>query len=472
MAGPNLLTEYYGSGNVNNTYRAVAISTGTFLWWNGSAWTRSLYSSAISNDPISSDPVDATVIFDVNNAPDDNALVFVTPTNYAYIWPGPHASSGNTFSTLTAAPAGAMAVAFFDERVVFANSLLGGVGGIRLPQRITWSGRGDPWTYAEPDGGGEDITSMRGEITKMIPDGDRLIVFSQDEIWQGLRAAFPFDLQFFPLDRSVGCGDPRTVQSTPSGIVFQGSDFNVYLLPKGGAAAVPIGNAVWPLIKRDQDITIVRGVKSFAVFDKLRGEYELFPSTVLGASRLWPNRSYVCGMTESVTWSSRSYTDRFSSGVMLKQEIPTGGPVTYFSTSSGTIVRVGDSFGFSVASASTMDMASAFSSTALFPIGNPDPREKVFINSVIVDYSNYSCPSGSSITIACSDDFGQTYGLQVGVALPHTLISRQTVVNLQYSAMYPSIELRYSSQVSGNFLRIQRVTALVETVGTPGVGSA
>ena len=51
----------------------------------------------------------------------------------------------------------------------------------------------------------------------------------------------PFVFNFDPVDRSVGCPYPWTAATTPAGIFFLASDFNVYLVSKfGGPARVGV----------------------------------------------------------------------------------------------------------------------------------------------------------------------------------------------------------------------------------------
>lgn len=458
LNAPGLLSEWFG-GNPNAQESAAVVfgSGGTLLYWHPDQyWARMSYGTNSVNDPNTSAIQDSTVIYEP--VADENALVFCNRVEQPYIWPGVNYASSRTYSTLTnAVPA--LACAYFDTRVVFGNVLS---GTTIIPQRVVFSARGDPQLYAAPDGGIEDLVSMRGGIVKLVEDGDRLVIIGEYEIWEGRRAPFPFNMIFQPLDRTIGCGEARTVAQTPKGIVFQGHDGNVYILPKGSASAIAIGDKVWPDLKRLYDPA--KSNRGFGLYDAHHGKYHVYPATVYypGPSAGDPQFGFVLDM-ETMAWSTRSVgANRVVHGHYMRRENSSANALPYFITSQGTVARMGDTvLRTSLASASTSMLGSTISGSALFPIGNPDPSRRVYVDSVLIDYSNRTCASGSSITIHCSSDFGQTSDFSVGVALPHTVYSRQTVVRLAYQAVYPSIDIQYESQKSINALRIQRITAMI-----------
>lgn len=453
----------------------VGFSATSIAYWTGSYWSALTISPthAAQATDYQGVALDSVNVYDPVS--DLNAMVWTVGDAQAGlgIWQGPNYASAPFYSILTQnalAFLGARAVGYFDTRVVVANVVS---GVTRIPQRVVWSERGSLYTYAEPTGGTEDLVSMRGGIVRIMDDDDRMVLVGDEEIWAGTKFNFPFDFQFQPLDRTIGTGDPRTVVRTPIGIMFQGYDYNVYLLPKGASKAQPVGNPVWPTIRAQQNAAPSRKDYSFAVYDAQRAQYTLFPTTLRGGSG-----NPFLGFSYNIhrgTWSTSSFVPQLSHGVLVTRDAeaaaPTPPSVCYL-TSVGTIARAFDqtinvpSYG----SISTTDLGSAFSASAFVPIGNPHPQQKLFVRDLLIDYSNASCPSGSSITLAFSSDFGQTIDKSVGVALPFTQYSRQTVVNVGYSAIYPSVDVQYQSQVSGHFLRIQRLTALIEGVGQPGVG--
>lgn len=371
--------------------------------------------------------------------------------------------AGGVFSVsrVTNAPTGGT-VAYFDSRAVFGNVK---ESNTQVESEVAWGDRGDIYTYAAPNGGAEDIVSLRGPIVRIVEDSDRILVFSTREIWVGYKIAFPFTFEFRPLDRTMGSPHPCSIVRTPRGVVFLGYDNNVYLLPAGGAKAVPVGDRLQPQLSR---AVYAPSAYSFnrtaATYDPWRQEYLLLPHGF--SSTTGTRQGYVLNM-QTGAWSTVSY------GVELCYALSTAAswssvPLTLLGSSGGTVYMV-PSAGSGRESFVTSDAGSAYSAAALFPIGNPNPSEKLYVRDLLIDYSNFTALSGSSITIACSADFGQTYDLQIGVALPHATVSRQTVVNLGYTATYPSIEVRYESQKTGTALRLRRLTAIVAPVGMPGV---
>src|SRR3990167_700784 len=163
----------------------VALSARTLAWYSALAWRKASYSTQPTNDPLSGNDtnyIDATVLYDP--VLDENTLCFVNGVDQAFVFDGP---SRNTFSTLTNAPT-AGTVTVLDNRVIFGNVTS---GGTQFVQRVMWSARGDPQTYAEPTGGTEDLLSARGTIQKILGDGDQLVVWFDNEIWIGLKYDYP-----------------------------------------------------------------------------------------------------------------------------------------------------------------------------------------------------------------------------------------------------------------------------------------
>lgn len=448
-------------------------SNSTAVYWTGSYWSALTNNGGALLPTIT--PTDSITVYDP--VADLNSVVWTYGVNALspYIWRGPNALSGATFYSQISGSVttGAYAVGYFDTRLVFANLVS---GSTRIPQRVTWSERGSLETFVEPTGGTEDLVSMRGGIVKIVDDTDRMILIGEQEIWAGYRAAFPFDFQFIPLDRTMGSGDARTVVRTPLGIMFQGYDFNIYLLPKGSSSLVAVGAPVYQAILTQQSGQLSRAYYSFAVYDAVRQEYVVYPAAYTPAGvEVQPTLGFAFNI-RSQAWSTRSSTQSLGHGVLQPVDRPTEGigPTVWYMTSAHTIARGQEAWPDirSRTSASTMDLTSSFSASAFLPIGNPSPQRKLYVRDLLIDYSNASCPSGSSITIALSSDFGQTIDKSIGVALPFTQYSRQTIVNVDYSAIYPSVDVQYQSQVSGHFLRIQKLVALLEDVGQPGVGSA
>jgi hypothetical protein len=441
----------------------VVASGGTLAWFAGSKWTAISKATQASIAVLVSGVVcDSTVIFDPVAV--DNALVITQPnfasgTALLYQY---RAGSGKTVSKLTNSP-NAKVVAHFDDRVIFANHVSGG-GNDDLETSITWSARGNPLLYTEPSGGAEDLATARGAIVRLMDEEDRLLVFTTREIWAGTKIAFPFDLEFRPLDRSMGCPHPRSLARTPRGIMFLGYDQNVYLLPKGGAQVQAIGDRIQhDLIASTVVPSEYTGNRTFATYDAWRQEYYLYPQTP--SSKSGSREGFVLNLRTGA-WSRTSFAIELCNAASMNPSWSSV-PCTLYGSSFGTVFMT-PSAGSGPESYVTTDMGSNYSAYALFPIPNENPTQKLYLRDVYLDYSNYTALGGSSLTLACSSDFGQSYDKQVAVSLPHTTVSRQTVVNVGYAATYPSIELRYESQQTGTALRIKRITAMVAPIGTPG----
>lgn len=452
----------------------LAMSTDTVLRWMGAVgdlhWNVLSYGTNSVNDPMTAIPTDAFLIYDP--VADDNATVFCNDKDQTFIWGGPNVSaSSGTYSSLTNAPI-ALTGCYFDDRLVFGAIT---DGGTRYPQRVQWSARGNPSIYTEPTGGFEELTGMNGGVRKVVADVGRVVIFGEKEIWAGYRAPFPFDFRFEPIHKSLGIMDIKTAQETPIGIVFQGSDANVYALPAGGSSPIPIGQPIADRLRYRQGALFSFEGVGCSAYDGWNGKYFLWPAeptpdSVAAASQ---NAGYAYDIATR-TWSHVSSHATVISALAVSADPQAGRfPCVWLGLSGSTVARMPPRHLYASANSSalTNDLSSTFSAWALFPIGNPNPSRKMYVDHLLIDYSNISCVGGSTLTVACSADFGQTYDKQVGVSLPQTTYSRQTLVRLAYSAVYPSIELRYESQRTGFDIRIQRITAMVEDIGQVGMGS-
>lgn len=184
--------------------------------------------------------------------------------------------SGTTiFSSITSAPR-ARYVAAFDNFLLALNVRDVGSAESRYVQRVQWSDRGDPlaWdpTASNSLAGFEDLLDAKGEGTRLITLDDRVLIFFEDEIWQGVRTTGASSFQFTALDRTIGCPYPWTVTQTPLGVFFLGRDLMVYLIGKGTAAAAPVG---YPVQRRLRD-RIDNPERAWGVWDQDVGAYLLW----------------------------------------------------------------------------------------------------------------------------------------------------------------------------------------------------
>lgn len=443
----------------------VAISSKTLAWLSGGTqWLTSSFSTRPVNDPPTgpnTDYVDAQVIY--HPTPDENVLVFCQGNNQAFCWSGPQSSSSNSFSALTNAPI-AKYVCAFDSRVVFGWIKS---GGTIFPQRVMWSDRGAPETYAVPNGGFEDLMDARGTIQRIVEDSDRILIFFDFEIWQAFKADWPFNMQFVPLDRTIGTLSPFSVVKTPKGYAFFGSDYQVYLIPKGGTP-VAVSDNVWLSIRDEVDTPS----RAYAVYEPRLGEYQLYYPTAGGSGR--PTHSRHINLADG-TWMPHTHAHdldalgltQISSSASTFGGMPNTfllnpepynslggvlGPRTVLAvTSSGTVGQF--------TSTATGDLGSAVLSNYLAHLGNPTPNRRLLLKELWMDYQ---AASASSVTINTSADFGQSIANSYAVALPPANPSGQTVIQVQLSAVYPTIQFQHDQ---GSRFKIQRVLSILEDAG-------
>lgn len=202
----------------------------------------------------------------------------------------------SNISTLTGSP-GARFVAAFDNYLVAANT---GESGTAYPQRVRWSDRGSASSWTGGTSGFEDLLGAKGGITRIVPLENRLIVFFEDEIWQGVRVDFPGILSFSALDTSVGCPFSWTVTPTPQGILFMARNYQTYLLPKDGGGAQPIGQRIHKTI-RD---SIKYPSKAFGVYDGVNNFYHFYFNS--GNSGNLPNRALWLHL-DTGAWAPQSF---------------------------------------------------------------------------------------------------------------------------------------------------------------------
>ena len=144
-----------------------------------------------------------------------------------------------------------------DERLVFAN--VSGPDGT-VGNRVLWTARGNPRNFTLAEGAGyQDINDARGPFVKIIADPDGMVLFTRTEIWRGRPRRDTFAFDFFRIAPQLGLLNPYTVVSSPFGIIFVGSDFEVYTLS---------GNALKPISR------LPEGARS-----RLRRELRLSPET-------------------------------------------------------------------------------------------------------------------------------------------------------------------------------------------------
>lgn len=269
--------------------------TTTMAWYSNNSWGVLSYVSAYGlNDPPSGSDIqywDFTQIYQVDR---DENIAVGAPGSYQslYCWQ----ANTTTFSTLTGAPR-ATAVAAFDNFLLAANIRSGTSDFV---QRIQWSDRGSASSWTAGLSGFEDLLQMRGDITRLLPLENRIIVFGENETWQGYRSDFPNLFVFQPIDTAVGCPYPWTATVTPQGILFLGRDYHVYLLPKQGGQPVSVGQRLHRSIRN----LIDRPERAWGCWDHTTDVYQLNYPIKGGSGR--PQRAAWLDL-ESGAWAPQSY---------------------------------------------------------------------------------------------------------------------------------------------------------------------
>lgn len=281
-------------GVTGDRYPLVS-GTSRWAWRSNGSWSNLSYVQAFGlSDPPGTDDTaywDFTQIYYTDR--DENIAIGANGSYQSlYCWQ----SNTTLFSSLTGAPR-ALVVAAFDNFLVAANIRSGTSDYV---QRVQWSDRGSASSWTQGLSGFEDLLTMRGDITRLLPQENRIVVLGENETWQGLRVDFPYIFRFEPIDTGVGCPYPWTAANTPEGIVFLGRDYHVYLLPKGGGQPQPIGQRLHRSVRN----VIDRPERAWATYDNATNHYQLNYAIRSGSGR--PQRAVWLNM-ETGSWAPQSY---------------------------------------------------------------------------------------------------------------------------------------------------------------------
>lgn len=349
------------------------------------------------------------------------------------------------FSTLTTAPAARFVTAFDNYLVAFniqQNSL-------NLVQRVQWSDRGNPSNWTGGLSGFEDLLAMPGQGTRIISQENRLVLFSDSAIWQGVARDWPFTFAFSPLDSSVGCPYSWTVAETPLGTMFLAKDYQVYLLPKGGGTAAPIGQKLHRSIRDSID----HPERAWAVYDHTYSQYQLYYIHKGGST--YPQRAVFLDIATG-SWAPQAY-DETGTNLMLTRgfEARTSSAATTWGQLSGVAwsglaatwgALAGASDMRTVVCGSSTGTLYTYSSTATTDAGigvesrwrstglaGSDPTKQKTLTEFRVDYQ---ADSSSSLTVRFSQTMGASWGPQTALNLP-------AVSGLSQAVAYPYVAARY-----------------------------
>jgi len=450
--------------SVGDFYPLVSGQT-RLAYYSTASWSSPLsyVSSAGRSTPLSTTSLQFTDITQVYDPGIDEMVAIIAPQSYDTLmaW-----SAGSTlYSSITSAPR-ARYVAAFDNFVVALNVRDVGSAQSYYVQRVQWSDRGDPMKWGSGSGslaGFEDLLDAKGQGTRVMVSDNRLILFFEDELWQGVRTTGSSSFAFSAIDRTLGCPYPWTITNTPLGIFFLGRDFNVYLLPKGGGSATPVG---YPAQRRLRT-RIDNPERAWGLWDADTTTYQLWYPVRSGSGTaqeaLFLNVADNSYAPQTVVHTGGSFSlhrgfvafNTTSSGALTWADLQTAGTTwdSIASTWAGTgaissfggrKVAAGDSRGtMYYFSNGTQDdglaIGAKWRSSAL---GGTSPDGVKVLQEVRVDYQS---DSAATMSVRASRDQGGSYDPVVTVTLAQSAQVNTGVAHLYTVARYPTFEVQVDS---------------------------
>lgn len=435
---------------LGNTYPLGSLATQP-VWFSVGSWSLLSYVSAfgVNDPPVNSGSTrwDMTQVYSDRN--DENVVLMASPSYQSlYVWK----SNDTIFSTLTGAPR-ARAVAVSDNYVLAMNIR---EGSNDFVQRVQWSDRGSVSSWTGGLSGFLDILDAKGQGTRMIPQEDRVVTFTDRETWALIPAGgIPTAFNYVGVDRTVGCPFPGTAVDTPRGVLFMGQDYNVYLLPRGGGVAEAVGTPIHRELRENIDFPS----RAWGLYNRETDQFELnypvrggsgFPERGLYLSLrdgAWmPQRflqSLTAGWMGSIGTSSKATTwaDLAAAGIRWADlnltwgQLSGGGGIGPLAAYAGS--SAGSFYFFS--STGTLDdtqpVTMRWQSSGF---GGMDPTKQKTLYQVLVDYQ---ADSASSMTVRCSADGGRSFDQGMGLALPAASVESQARFDIYCPARYPVIEI-------------------------------
>lgn len=362
-------------------------------------------------------------------------------------------SDTTVFSSITGAPR-ARFVATLDNYVVAFNQRSGSADFV---QRVQWNDRGSVSSWTGGLSGFQDLLDMKGQGTRVVTADNKLLLFSDQEVWQGVsRGDDVFIFAFSPYDSSRGCPYSWTVCTTPLGTMFLGKDYQVYLLPKGGGSSRPIGQRLHRSIR---DIIDQPG-RAWAVYDNTNSQYQLYYAIKGGSG--YPQRAVYLDINAG-SWAPQSF-DRVGGNISLTRgtevalsstattwTMLTNAGVTWASLNMSWADLAGSSEIRSVLAGSSVGTAYYFSSNATSDNGTAvqskwqstglvgdDARQQKTVTEWRVDYQ---ANSASSLTVKFSPNAGGSFGNQTALDLPAVSNITQSTAFPYFAGRYPSFEV-------------------------------
>lgn len=447
-------------------YPVVSYVT-SMAWFSNNSWSELSYVSAggVNNAPSGSSTSlwDATQIYYALR--DENLAVFANGSYQTlYCWE----SNTTVFSTLTGAPRAKYITAFDNYLLAFNIRDTGSVEST-YPQRVQWSDRGSASSWTQGLAGFEELLAMRGEGTRIMAQDNRVILFSDKEIWQGYPSAFPSVFRFEPYDRTVGCPYPWTASDTPIGIIFLARNLQTYLLPKAGGPATPIGHRFW----RELRETLQAPEQAWAVYDHQTDHYQLYYRATGDAGI---SRAVYLNLTTGA-WAPQRF-DPINGTLALSRGFPVTGVAESSSATSwdgmagftwdGAAELTWDSLGTVVSSPDRRDLyiGSEYGTIYLFDSNGTGDRGEIIVSGntvvrtpclwrspalwaeapgqqkTVTEWrADYESPSASSLTVRFSTDHGASFALNLGVNVRDASIQSQVVAHPYIASRFPMFQI-------------------------------
>lgn len=476
-----------------NRFPLVSTTTRISHFAPSHGWQAPTYVTAYGvTDPPNGSSVSFWDITQIYDPISNNNMAVLANGSYQslYAW----SVDAGTYSTLTGAPP-ALYVESFDNYLLAFNVKDSSTGD-RLVQRVQWSDRGSASSWTGGLSGFQDLLDMRGQGTRVIGQDNRLLLFSEYEIWQGSEANFPFVFNFTPLDRNIGTPYSWTICKTPIGLMFLGRDLNIWWLPKSGGPAKQAGDAIWRFLRLNIDVP----ERAWATYDSNTNQYQLYYAVQNGTG--YPQRALYLNLTGALgalttgtfygalstepNWAPQSFDlagGQLSLTRGFEANLPASGGTTWSQLSAANIswnqlgltwnqlggvitpwqraTFVGSSSGsmYYLNSNGTSDagvpVVSYWQSHGL---GGDTPHRQKTLTSVRIDYQT---ASASSLTVQATDDLGETYQTGIGVNLAPASFASHVRADVYSASRYPAFKV---SSVGARY-RLWRFWATIRTQG-------
>lgn len=449
---------------LNNRFPVISGTT-NLAWFSTGSWSQLSYVSSygVNDPPIGSNTSywDATQVYYPTQ--DQNIAILANGSYQSlYCWE----SGKAVFSTLTGAPR-AKFVAAYDNYLLAFNIRDSGSAASEYVQRVQWNDRGSASSWTGGLSGFEDLLAMRGQGTRIVAQDNRVILFSDAEIWQGYPSNFPFVFRFEPLDRSVGCPYSWTITDTPKGLIFLARNLQTYLLPKGGGTAVPIGQRLYRTIRE----TIDAPERAWSVYDPSTDQEQLYYPIQGGSG--FPQRAVYLNLTEG-SWAQQSF-DASGGGLSLTRGFSVTGLAQTSSATSwdgagaagftwDNANRTWASFDTNTTTADRRDVYIGSSAGTMFLLdsnattdnGIPVPckwRSTALWGEIpgrsktVTEWRlDYQANSASSLTVKFSQNQGASFDAGVGLLVPPNSAISQAIAYPYVNSRFPMFQIESEGQ--------------------------